>query len=84
MSKKHLTNDQRYTIFVMYQQEYKQKDIAVVLAKCKSVISHKISRNSNPKTCKYHHFYDQDLVQVFQRRFRMQNFRRCLLLKEAL
>jgi len=27
---KHLTNDQRYTISVMYQQGHKQKDVALV------------------------------------------------------
>jgi len=30
MSKKHLTNDQRYTISVMYQRGHKQKDIVVI------------------------------------------------------
>jgi len=48
MSKKHLTNDQRYTISVMYQRGHKQKDIAATIDKNKSVVSREIKRNTNP------------------------------------
>ena len=67
MSKKHLTNDQRYTISVMYREGYKQKDI---VKKCKSVISREIKRNTNPKTGKYHHLYAQDMATIRKERFR--------------
>jgi len=36
---KHLTVEQRYTISVMKQQGYKQKEIAKAIGKDKSVIS---------------------------------------------
>ena len=72
MSKKHLTSDQRHTISVMYSEGYKQKEIAVVLKKCKSVISREISRNSNPKTGKYHHLYAHDMATIRKERFRQQ------------
>jgi len=68
--KKHLTNAQRYTISVMYQKGHSQKEIAVVLAKCKSVISREIKRNTNPKTGKYHHLYAQDMSKIRKERFR--------------
>ena len=54
----------------MYRQGYKQKDIAVVLKKCKSVISREIKRNTNPKTGKYHHLYAQDMATIRKERFR--------------
>jgi len=35
---KHLTVEQRYTIWTMIQQECKQKDIALAISKDKSVV----------------------------------------------
>ena len=40
-----ITKAQRYTIFVMYQRGYKQKDIALAIGKDKSVISRELNRN---------------------------------------
>jgi len=70
MNKKHLTSAKRHTISVMYRAERSQKEIAVVREKCKSVISREIKRNSNPKTGKYHHLYDQDMATIRKERFR--------------
>ena len=42
-----ITKAQRYTIFVMYQRGYKQKDIALAIGKDKSVISRELNRNRN-------------------------------------
>lgn len=42
-----ITKAQRYTIFVMYQRGYKQKDIAQAIGKDKSVISRELNRNRN-------------------------------------
>lgn len=50
---KHLTSEQRYTIERLISQRIKQKEIAIILEKHKSVISREISRNKDPKTGKY-------------------------------
>jgi len=47
--KSHLTPSQRYTIEVMLRQGKRQKDIAMLIDKDKSVISCEIKRNSNKK-----------------------------------
>ncbi|MBP8944851.1 MAG: helix-turn-helix domain-containing protein, partial [Paludibacteraceae bacterium] len=42
---KHLTVEQRYTIWAMMQQGLKQKEIALAIGKDKSVVSHELKRN---------------------------------------
>lgn len=54
-----LTVEQRYTINVMMNQGYIQKDIAKVLGKNKSVISRELCRNSDGRSG----IYDYDLAQ---------------------
>jgi IS30 family transposase len=49
MKKVHLTPEQRYTIFVMYQKKFSQKQISEIIGKDKSVISRELSRNKNLK-----------------------------------
>ena len=49
----HITYTQRYTISVMLEQGYSQKDIARTIKKDKSVVSREIRRNRNPKTGRY-------------------------------
>lgn len=49
----HVTRLQRYTISVMYQQGYKQKEIASAISKDKSVISREIKRNSDGRSGEY-------------------------------
>jgi len=70
MNKKPLTSAQRHTIFFMYQKWRSPKEIAFVLAKCKSVISRGIKRNKNPKTGKYSHTYANDMATIRKERFR--------------
>jgi IS30 family transposase len=50
---KHLTVEQRYTIWVMVQQGVKQKDIAFVIGKDKSVVSRELRRNCDNRSKKY-------------------------------
>lgn len=52
---KHLTVEQRYTISVMIQQGYKQKEIAKAIKKDKSVISREIKRNCDKRSGEYRH-----------------------------
>lgn len=52
---KHLTVEQRYTISVMIQQGYKQKEIAKAIEKDKSVISREIKRNCDKRIGEYRH-----------------------------
>ena len=56
---KHLTVVQRYTICVLKEQGYKQKDIAVIIGKDKSVVSRELRRNCDRRSNKY----DSDLAQ---------------------
>jgi transposase, IS30 family len=44
-----LTREQRYTISAMYKQGRKQKDIAAVIGKDKSVVSRELKRNRSAK-----------------------------------
>jgi IS30 family transposase len=46
---KHLTVEQRYTIWAMIQQECKQKDIALAISKDKSVVSRELRRNCDKR-----------------------------------
>lgn len=55
----HLTREQRYTISVMNEQRFKQKDIALIIGKDKSVISRELSRNCDNRSGKY----EADLAQ---------------------
>lgn len=45
----HVTEQQRYTIEVMLQQKYKQKEIAEAIGKDKSVVSREIRRNCDKR-----------------------------------
>ena len=44
---KHITVEQRYTIFVMLKAGFSQKDIAKTISKSESSISRELSRNSD-------------------------------------
>jgi IS30 family transposase len=68
IKKVHLTREQRYTISVMYQKKFKQKEIAETIGKDKSVISREIKRNSNPKTKKYSFTYAQSTADIRKER----------------
>ena len=50
----HLTVEQRYTIDVMHNNGYKQKDIAKSISKDKSVISRELKRNCDKRSGVYH------------------------------
>ena len=50
---KHITEKQRYTICEMKKQGYKQKDIALVIGKDKSVISRELKRNRDKRSGEY-------------------------------
>lgn len=56
---KHITKEQRYTICVMKQQGFSQKDIALTIGKDKSVVSRELKRNCDKRSKKY----DADLAQ---------------------
>ncbi len=51
---KHLTVEQRYTISVMIQQNYNQKEIADTIGKDKSVICRELKRNCDKRSGSYH------------------------------
>lgn len=55
----HLTKEQRYTIQVLKETGKKQKEIAGIIGKDKSVISRELSRNKDKRSGKY----DHDLAQ---------------------
>jgi len=50
---KHLTSEQRYTIFVLLQKGYSQKKIAETIGKDKSTISRELRRNCDKRSGKY-------------------------------
>ena len=50
---KHLTVEQRYKIWAMLQQGFKQKDIASAIGKDKSVVSRELHRNCDNRSKKY-------------------------------
>ena len=50
---KHITDKQRYTISVMNEQGYKQKEIARAVRKDKSTISRELKRNCDRRSGKY-------------------------------
>jgi IS30 family transposase len=66
--KAHLTQSQRYTISMMYQNGFSQKKIAETISKDKSVISREIKRNTNPKTKKYSFTYAQEMAEIRKER----------------
>lgn len=49
----HVTESQRYTIAMMIEQGYRQKEISEVIGKDKSVVSREISRNCDMRSGKY-------------------------------
>ncbi len=50
---KHITDKQRYTISVMNEQGYKQKEISKAVKKDKSTISRELVRNCDKRSSKY-------------------------------
>lgn len=50
---KHLTSEQRYTIWSMLNSGYSQIKIAEAIGRCKTVISREISRNRDQRSKKY-------------------------------
>ncbi len=52
---KHLTEKQRYTIFVMHEKNYSQKEIADAIKKNKSTVSRELKRNVDKKSGKYNY-----------------------------
>jgi len=52
---KHITREQRYTISVMLQKGYSQKEIAAAISKDKSTISREIKRNKDKRNGVYKH-----------------------------
>ncbi len=50
---KHLTSEQRYTIYVMLQNGHSQREIAEIIGKDKSTISRGIRRNSDKRNGVY-------------------------------
>ncbi len=50
---KHLTAEQRYTIYAMLQEEYLQNEIAKVIGVSKSTISRELKRNCDKRSGKY-------------------------------
>ncbi len=54
----HLTQEQRYTISVMKEQGYSQKDIAKAIQKDKSTVSRELQRNCDQRSGRY----DSDLA----------------------
>lgn len=52
---KHLTQEQRYTISVMNEQGYNQKEIAEAISKDKSTVSRELRRNCDQRSGKYMH-----------------------------
>ena len=49
----HLTKEQRFTIFVMQQQGFRNNQIANVIGKDKSVISRALKRNCDKRSGQY-------------------------------
>lgn len=52
---KHITQEQRYTISVMKEKAYTQKQISEAIGKDKSTISREIRRNCDSRSGKYRH-----------------------------
>ncbi|MBP8945872.1 MAG: IS30 family transposase, partial [Paludibacteraceae bacterium] len=50
---KHLTVEERYTIWAMVQQGWKQKEIALAIGKDKSVVSRELKRNCDNRNREY-------------------------------
>jgi IS30 family transposase len=65
-----LTKEQRYTISEMYSHGYKQKEIAMVICRDKSVVSRELKRNSNPKNGMYTYVHASKLSEMRKRRLR--------------
>ena len=73
MKKVHLTREQRYAIFLLYNQNCSQKTIAETIGKNKSVISRELKRNAK-NNGKYSFEYAQDMANL--RKERMQKRRK--------
>ncbi len=62
-----LTREQRYTIFVMYEQGFSITEIAKTINKDKSVVSREIKRNSDEKG-RYRFTYAQEMADMRKER----------------
>jgi len=51
----HLTREQRYTIGVLLDQNFKKSDIAVLIGKDKSVVTRELKRNCDLRSGKYNY-----------------------------
>ncbi|MDO5023150.1 MAG: IS30 family transposase [Eubacteriales bacterium] len=67
--KKHLTQEQRYTIFVLLQQGCNQSFIARTIGKDRSVVSREIKRNSSEKQGVYNYKTAQKKADFRKQRF---------------
>lgn len=67
----HLNREQRYTISVMYQNKFTQKEIAKAIGKDKSVVSREISRNKSTKG-RYSFSYAEMCVKLKKERYKKE------------
>ena len=49
----HLTQEQRYTIEILYNEKYSQTDIAKIIFRDKSVVNRELKRNSDKRSNAY-------------------------------
>ena len=49
----HLTHQQRYTIEILYNENYSQTDIAKIICRDKSVVHRELKRNSDKRNSVY-------------------------------
>ena len=70
MKKKHLTQEQRYTIYCLHKQGCSQEFIAETIGKDKSVISRELKRNANLKG-KYTFEYAQEAAEMRKERMKI-------------
>ena len=49
----HLTQEQRYTIEILYNENYSQTDIAKIICRDKSVVNRELKRNSDKRNTAY-------------------------------
>ena len=70
MKKKHITQEQRYTIYCLHKQGCTQKFIAETIGKDKSVISRELKHNATPKG-KYYFEYVQETVEMRKERMKI-------------
>ena len=49
----HLTSEQRYTIGILLEQNYKKSEIAILINKDKSVVTREVKRTCDLRSGKY-------------------------------